>query len=167
MSDRDLFANFARMRREMDEMLSNSWGRAGYVTRRASGFSPNVDVYYCGEPQKAVVHARRAIRFMPIYPPWFVEILAASYRDAGMLDLSVIAAREILRVMPTTVQGRLILASAVARSDWLADARRIAREVRELDADFTLGRWVPSQPYRDANMLAGVVDDLRKAGIPG
>lgn len=43
------------MRREMDEMLSNSWGRAGYVTRRASGFSPNVDVYYCGEPQKAVV----------------------------------------------------------------------------------------------------------------
>ena len=36
-------------------MLSNSWGRAGYVTRRASGFSPNVDVYYCGEPQKAVV----------------------------------------------------------------------------------------------------------------
>ena len=55
MSERDLFANFARMRREMDEMLSNSWGRAGYVTRRASGFSPNVDVYYCGEPQKAVV----------------------------------------------------------------------------------------------------------------
>ena len=55
MSDLDLFANFARMGREMDEMLSNSWGRAGYVTRRASGFSPNVDVYYCGEPQKAVV----------------------------------------------------------------------------------------------------------------
>jgi len=55
MSDRDLFANFARMRREMDEMLSNSWSRGGYITRRATGFSPNVDVYYCGEPQKAVV----------------------------------------------------------------------------------------------------------------
>lgn len=25
------------------------------MTRRASGFSPNVDVYYCGDPQRAVV----------------------------------------------------------------------------------------------------------------
>ncbi len=55
MSDRDLFANFARMRREMDEMLSGSWGRATYISRRASGFAPNVDVYYCGDPQRAVV----------------------------------------------------------------------------------------------------------------
>ncbi len=55
MSDRDLFANFARMRREMDEMLTGTWGRASYISRRASGFSPNVDVYYSGEPQRAVV----------------------------------------------------------------------------------------------------------------
>ena len=55
MSERDLFANFARMRREMDEMLGGSLGRAGYVGRRSSGFSPNVDVYYCGDPKRAVV----------------------------------------------------------------------------------------------------------------
>jgi HSP20 family protein len=55
MPERDLFANFARMRREMDQMLGGAWGRAGYVSRRSSGFSPNVDVYYCGDPQRAVV----------------------------------------------------------------------------------------------------------------
>ena len=55
MSERDLFANFARMRREMDEMLGGTWGRTSYISRRASGFSPNVDVYYCGNPQRAVV----------------------------------------------------------------------------------------------------------------
>jgi HSP20 family protein len=54
MSERDPFANFARMRREMDQMLGDSWGR-GYVSRRTTGFSPNVDVYYCGDPQRAVV----------------------------------------------------------------------------------------------------------------
>jgi HSP20 family protein len=42
MPERDLFANFA-------------WGRTTYVARRSRGFSPNVDVYYCGEPQRAVV----------------------------------------------------------------------------------------------------------------
>lgn len=36
-------------------MMGGGWGRATYVSRRSSGFSPNVDVYYCGEPQRAVV----------------------------------------------------------------------------------------------------------------
>jgi len=55
MPQRDLFADFARMRREMDQMMGDSWSRTRYVTRRSTGFSPNVDVYYCGEPQRAIV----------------------------------------------------------------------------------------------------------------
>jgi HSP20 family protein len=55
MPERDLFADFARMRREMDQMLGDAWGRSRYVSRRSTGFSPNVDVYYSGEPQRAVV----------------------------------------------------------------------------------------------------------------
>ncbi len=55
MTEHELFSNFARMRREMDQMLGDSWGRPGYVSRRRTGFSPNVDVYYCGEPQRAVI----------------------------------------------------------------------------------------------------------------
>jgi HSP20 family protein len=55
MPQRDPFADFARMRREMDSMLGDAWGRTRYVSRRSSGFSPNVDVYYCGDPQRAVV----------------------------------------------------------------------------------------------------------------
>ena len=55
MSERDLFANFARMRREMDELLGGAWSRSAYISRRASGFSPNVDVYYCSDPERAVV----------------------------------------------------------------------------------------------------------------
>jgi HSP20 family protein len=52
---RDLFSDFARMRREMDQMLGDAWGRTRYVHRRTTGFSPNVDVYYAGEPQRAIV----------------------------------------------------------------------------------------------------------------
>jgi HSP20 family protein len=55
VSQRDPFADFARMRREMDQMMGDAWGRTRYVSRRTSGFSPNVDVYYCGDPQQAVV----------------------------------------------------------------------------------------------------------------
>ena len=55
MPQRDPFANFARMRREMDQLLGDAWERAGFAPRRATGFSPRVDVYYCGDPAKAVV----------------------------------------------------------------------------------------------------------------
>src|SRR5262249_62044993 len=57
-SQRDPFADFARMRREMDELLGDFWDQAGYRQQRQSAvFVPRVDVYYCGEdaPQKAVV----------------------------------------------------------------------------------------------------------------
>src|SRR5919107_5297132 len=55
MSDRDLFRDFDRMRREMDELFGDVLDRR--MGRRGSGFSPAVDVYYCGDPPKAVVVA--------------------------------------------------------------------------------------------------------------
>ena len=55
MPERDLFANFERMRREMDELFGDVFGRTPLGPRR--GFSPRVDVYYAGDPPRAVVQA--------------------------------------------------------------------------------------------------------------
>src|SRR5688572_8336033 len=55
-SERDLFANFERMRREMDELFGDAFDRR-LVRRRPAGFSPAVDVYYAGDPPRAVVRA--------------------------------------------------------------------------------------------------------------
>ncbi|MFN2612480.1 MAG: Hsp20/alpha crystallin family protein [Solirubrobacterales bacterium] len=52
---RDPFADFARMRREMDQLIGDVWGQTGQAVRQVSGFAPRVDVYYCGEPRKAIV----------------------------------------------------------------------------------------------------------------
>ncbi|MGH2968584.1 MAG: Hsp20/alpha crystallin family protein [Solirubrobacteraceae bacterium] len=54
--DRDLFANFERMRREMDELFGNAFERR-MAPRRHGGFSPAVDVYYVSDPPRAVVRA--------------------------------------------------------------------------------------------------------------
>lgn len=57
-SKRDPFADFARMRREMDELLGDFWDQAGYqAPARATAFVPRVDVYYCGDdhPERAIV----------------------------------------------------------------------------------------------------------------
>jgi HSP20 family protein len=54
--ERDLFANFERMRREMDELFGDVLDR-GLTPRRRGGFSPAVDVYYASDPPRAVVRA--------------------------------------------------------------------------------------------------------------
>ena len=53
-SERDLFANFDRMRREIDELFGDAFERSGF---RGRGFSPSVDVYYEDDPPRAVVKA--------------------------------------------------------------------------------------------------------------
>ncbi len=53
---KDPFANFERMRRQIDELFGDVWTRAGLSPHRRA-FSPRVDVYYCGEPPRAVVKA--------------------------------------------------------------------------------------------------------------
>jgi HSP20 family protein len=53
---RDLFANFERMRREMDELFGDVFDRR-MTPHRHGGFSPAVDVYYTEDPPRAIVRA--------------------------------------------------------------------------------------------------------------
>src|SRR5690242_2674254 len=56
MSESDLFANFERMRREMDQLFGDVFG----ATRRRTGFQPAVDVAYALDPPRAIVTAELA-----------------------------------------------------------------------------------------------------------
>jgi len=51
----DLFANFERMRREIDELFGDVFERQTGL--RGRGFSPSVDVFYVDDPPRAVVKA--------------------------------------------------------------------------------------------------------------
>lgn len=54
MREPDPFANFDRMRREIDELLGEALGR-GRAGLQRSGFIPRADVYLCGEPDRVIV----------------------------------------------------------------------------------------------------------------
>ena len=58
---RDLFANFERMRREIDELFGDVFERADRCGAAAAS-RPPVDVYYVDDPPRAVVR--------PISPGW-------------------------------------------------------------------------------------------------
>jgi HSP20 family protein len=56
MPERDLFANFDRMRRDMDELFGDVLERTS-LSRRRLGFVPAVDVAYTADPPRAIVTA--------------------------------------------------------------------------------------------------------------
>jgi HSP20 family protein len=58
VASRDPFANFDRMRREMDELFGDALERSGISRRRVRW--PAVDVTYASEPPRAIVTAELA-----------------------------------------------------------------------------------------------------------
>lgn len=56
-SERDLFAGFERMRRDIDQLFGDVFDRSGL---RGRGFVPSVDVLYRDDPPRAVVRAELA-----------------------------------------------------------------------------------------------------------
>ena len=88
-SQRDLFANFEHMRREMDELFGDVFERRR--GGRGRGFSPRVDVYYTDNPPRAVVK---------------VDLAAVDPADVGL----EIRGRQLLIAgerRPTEAGGRL------------------------------------------------------------
>jgi len=131
----------------------------------ANGFLANV-LLYCGDPSEAADRVRRAIRYSPVYPPWFVEILAAAYRDSGQSELSAAAARELLRVVPGSLEARVILAGALAQSGALEEARNIVAEVLERNPQFSSRAYAEKLPYRDESRREKIIAELERAGLP-
>ncbi|TFH46703.1 MAG: hypothetical protein E4H01_09505, partial [Lysobacterales bacterium] len=136
-----VLGNVRLLQRRYDEAMEVARGavaiRPGCMN--SNGFLANV-LLHCGEPQDALTHIKRAIRLSPVYPPWFLEILAASYREAGEIGFAVTAAQEVLRLAPHSIQGRVILASSLVRAGWGAEAKRVGAEILTEDEGFSLSR---------------------------
>ena len=119
MSSRDLFANFERMRREVDELF----GEVFDPHRRRAAFSPSVDVFYVNDPPRAVVHAE-----LPGVDPDEVKV--------------EVRGRELLligRRLPPRAEGRLYQQIEIEHGTF----RRVVPLGAEVDADRA------SAEYRD------------------
>jgi HSP20 family protein len=117
MSSRDLFANFERMRREVDELF----GEVFDPHRRRAAFSPAVDVFYVGDPPRAVVHAE----------------LAGVNPDEVKVE---VRGRELLligRRLPPQAKGRLYQQLEIEHGAF----RRIVPLGADVDADAATARY--------------------------
>jgi HSP20 family protein len=135
MPERDLFANFDRMRREMDELFGDMFERTGF-SRRRSGFSPAVDVAYASDPPRAIVTA---------------ELAGVALEE---LDLEIQGRKLILsgaRRDPAAVEGDVYQQVEIERGPF----RRVVELGAEVHADRAKARYEDGMLRVELPLVAG------------
>jgi len=131
----------------------------------ANGFFANV-LHYCGEQQDAIEHVTWAIRYSPVYPPFFADVLSLAFLFDGSFDAAVAVAGESLRINPGGQTARLVTIAAQWEQGAFAEARRIGEHVIAADRSFSIGRFEKLQPYRNRADLKGFAAKMKSAGLP-
>jgi class 3 adenylate cyclase/TolB-like protein len=123
-------------------------------------------LHYCGRSDEAIARVQEAIRITPVYPPWYMTVLAAAYRDSGEFEQSIAAAERGLGMSPGDRDLKLVLCSAFSLAGQPQRARPLVREVVAAEPAFSVRSYLESQAYQDAATLQRLAESLRQAGLP-
>jgi tetratricopeptide (TPR) repeat protein len=129
-----------------------------------NALSANILVY-CGNPIKAVERVKSAMRHAPAYASWWVEILAAAYRDSGQADLATAAANEALELRPDSTNALALLSTVLMAAGNDTLAREAVSRIQGVDSTYSLRTYARMHPYRDSPTLDSQLAQLREAGL--
>ena len=132
----------------------------------ANGFFANI-LHYCGEQTDAIEHVTWAIRYSPIYPPFFADVLALALLFDGSVNSAMAAAGESLRLNPSGSTPRLVLITGHTERGRITEAREVAEQFLASNPGFSIGRFAQRQPYRKEADLEYFLAGLNAAGLPG
>ena len=155
------------LNRDFDEALAA--GRKAVATRpacaNANGFFANV-LYYCGELENAVRHISLAMRYHPLNPPFFKNVLAAAYLGKNELEAAISTAKQTIELAPTDVMARLTLTSAYVRAKERGRTGGVVSEIIQLAPTFSVRRFAETQFYKNPKINKQLIEELRYAGLP-
>jgi tetratricopeptide (TPR) repeat protein len=152
------------LQREFDEALQI--GERAIEVRpsctNANGFYAHT-LYFCGLLDKAVHHARLAMRFTPTYPPLFATVLSGALHARGDHDASIAIAKDAIRVSPNDGHARAILCSALMASGREHEAQAVGVELKRMEPDFLPIPFLNRLPFRTEEMRRQLALNCSKA----
>jgi len=155
------------LERRFDDALTA--GRGAIANRpnctHANGFYANV-LHFCGEQDEALHHIKLAIRYSPVHPPLFKNILAAACRGVGNLNDAIAAAEDASGRNANDLISRMLLASVYVKMKKLDLATNQANEIDLIDPAFSLAEFAKRQPYKNDDFLNSLLSELKTAGLP-
>ena len=123
-------------------------------------------LHYCGHSEEAVVHLKEAIRITPVYPSWFLTLLAAAYRESGEVDQSISTAQEAIRRNPGDLDAWVTLCTDYGLLGRENRAGQIAQEILQINPVFSAEAYMDKKPYKDLEVVSRLTESLVTAGLP-
>ena len=117
----------------------------------ANGFFAH-SLYCCGELDKAVHHARLAIRFTPVHPSLFAGTLAGALHARGDHEAAIAIAKDAVRLNSNDGHAKAVLCSALMAGGREPEALAVAVELKRMEPDFRPIPFLNRLPFRHETM---------------
>ena len=120
---------------------------------------------YLGHPLEAIPALERATRLDPAFRPQHLHFLGMAYLLAGKYETAAALLRERILLVPGTDFSRVLLASALGHLSEVDEARRIWRELREINPKYSFNEHFARQPFKREEDVQRIAEGLSKARI--
>jgi adenylate cyclase len=165
---------FARVLAALTALMERDFHRAKSEADIALSLNPNYALAYntlgsihtySGEPLEAITAIERAMRLDPAWSQQYLHFLGTAYLLAGKYETASVLLRQRVRLVPGTDFTRAVLASALGHLGEVDEARRVWRELMEINQKYSFRAHFGRQPFRQED-IEHVAEGLAKAGLP-
>ncbi len=119
-----------------------------------------------GRPERSLELIKKAMRLCPIYPDWFLYVLATALRLLRRNESAVSAFEEAIKRNSDWLSIRVGLTSTLGELGREQDAKKFVSDILSTDPNFSIKTYVAGLSYRDPAVSARFENGLRKAGLP-
>jgi tetratricopeptide (TPR) repeat protein len=122
---------------------------------------------FSGQAEEGIKNARAAIRLSPCDPYLFrsEHFLSIAHFAAGNYAEAVAAGRRAQRLNPNYTSNLRMTAVAMAETGDVAEASKIAAEIKRLDPGFRIRKFLDKQPFQDHATGQKYARRLREIGL--
>ena len=121
---------------------------------------------YSGQPLAAIPVIERAMRLDPAWSQQYLHFLGTAYLLAGKYETAAALLRQRVLLVPGTDLTRAILASALGHLGENDEARRVWRELKEINPKYSFNEHFARQPFKREEDVKRIAEGLAKAGLP-
>lgn len=120
---------------------------------------------FMGRAEEAVDWIEKAKRLNPHYLVWYDWNASFAYYMARDYENALIAAKKTIAVHPKSLSALRVLAATYVEMDRMDDAKEIARQILEINPEFTISS-IRNAPFQHDSDRERYYAALHKAGLP-
>jgi adenylate cyclase len=106
------------------------------------------------------------MRLDPAYIQQHLYLLGVANLLAGKYETAATLLKQRILMVPGTDFSRAVLASALGHLGEIEEARRVWRELMQINPQYTFKNHYDRQPFANKDDVRKIADGLDRAGLP-